>query len=158
MSAVIINPERVISRAHNIARLEIPFVHQGRNLHGIDCVGLLAWVLEYTGELPPYPRDPVNGELERYLEEVLGPPELTFSKAKRMTADDVGLLRPCDIVSMQYKGPIRHVGLLVPYEPDIRHLSLVHTDSDVGRTTECILDSFWTPRIMRVWRPQVETA
>lgn len=158
MNAVVINTERVISRAHNIARLQIPFVHQGRSLAGIDCVGLLAWVLEYSGEMPAYPRDPVNGELERHLEEVLGPPELVFSKAKRMTQADVALLRPCDIVSMQYKGPIRHVGILVPYEADKRYLSLVHTDSDVGRTTECILDSFWTPRIMRVWRPQVETA
>lgn len=158
MNAVVINRERVISRAHNIARLQIPFVHQGRTLDGIDCVGLLAWVLEYTEALPAYPRDPVNGELERYLEEVLGPPLFTFTKAKRMTAADMALLQPCDIVSMQYKGPIRHVGLLVPYEPQAGYLSLVHTDSDVGHTTECLLDDWWTPRIMRVWRPQVEAA
>ena len=141
---------RIVERAHWIARQQVPFVHQGRSLAGIDCVGALAWILEYDGEIPAYPRDPVGGELERELERILGEPVLSCSRVAPLK--DATALQPCDIVSMQYAGPIRHVGILVPYIPDPSHLALVHTDSDVGRTTECILDDYWIRRIMKVWR------
>ena len=154
---VIINREEVIARAHQLAKLRVPFVHQGRTLEGIDCIGGLAWILSYLEPLPAYPRDPVNGELELNLQAVFGEPVLSFSRAHPMRSSDIHLLQPCDILSMQYRGPIRHVGIVVPYEADRRHLSLVHTDSDVGHTTECLFDDFWIRRTMRVWRPQVAT-
>jgi hypothetical protein len=53
---------------------------------------------------------------------------------------------------MQYAGPIRHVGILVPHVSIPGQLSVMHTDSNVGCTTECLLDSFWLRRIMKVWR------
>ena len=145
-----VDKDRIIERAHWIAAQNVPFVHQGRSLAGIDCVGALAWILEYAGDIPAYPRDPVGGELERELEKVLGTPILTYSRVSKL--EDPSVLQACDIVSMQYAGPIRHVGIVVPHISIPNQLSLVHTDSDVGRTTECILDDYWLRRIMKVWR------
>lgn len=142
--------ERIIERAHWLAAQRVPFVHQGRNLKGIDCVGALGWILEYGDEIPEYPRDPVDGRLERELEKVLGPAVMEFSRIQRLT--NPLLLKPCDVVSMQYAGPIRHVGIVVPHVAIAGQLSLVHTDSDVGCTTECLLDDYWLRRIMKVWR------
>lgn len=144
------NKERIIDRAHWLAAQKVPFVHQGRSLKGIDCVGALGWILEYDGDIPAYPRDPVGGELERELESRLGSPVMEFSRVNRMqTLDGV---QPCDILSMQYAGPIRHVGIVVPHVAIAGQLSIVHTDSDVGYTTECLFDDYWMRRIMKVWR------
>lgn len=149
---MIIDKTRAIERAKWLASQRVPFVHQGRSLHGIDCVGALAWILEYSDEIPIYPRDPVNGELERELEARLGPPIMEFSRIQRMREVDLLRIKPCDILSMQYAGPIRHVGFVVPNSAIPGALNIVHTDSDVGCTTECLFDEFWTRRIMKVWR------
>jgi len=142
--------QEIIARARAIAQLRVPFVHQGRSLHGIDCVGALAWILEYEGDLPAYSRDPVNGELERELEAVLGRPAYEFSKVRPLT--ESYLLKPCDVLSMQYAGPIRHVGIVVPHRTIPNALSIVHTDSNVGFTTEHIIDAKWLRRVAKVWR------
>lgn len=151
MSRIIINRERVIDRARWIAKQRVPFVHQGRTLQGIDCIGTAAWILEYGEEMPAYPRDPVQGELETNLERVMGRPILTYTSINRMKT--IADLQPCDIVSIQYKGPIRHIGIVIPYidqrdQPGA--LSLVHCDSDVGCTAEVYLDDFWMRRTMKV--------
>lgn len=142
--------ERIIDRAHWLAAQKVPFVHQGRSLKGIDCIGGLAWILEYGDELPAYPRDPVGGELERELERVLGTPVMEFNRVRPMTTLDG--IEPCDILSMQYAGPIRHVGIAVPHVAIKGALSIVHTDSNVGCTTECLFDDYWMRRVMKVWR------
>ena len=128
------------------ALLNTPFVHLGRDGKGIDCIGLVAHAVAYdAAELPAYPRDPVNGELERYLEEALGPPTLTAP----ITDDE---LQAGDIAVMQYRGPLRHVGLVADH-PTIKGVhSLIHTDSMVGKVTEHILDAKWLRRIEKVWR------
>ena len=89
-------------------------------------------------------------EFPAELERILGAPILSYSKVNKLS--NASVLQPCDIVSMQYAGPIRHVGILVPHLSIPNQLSMVHTDSDVGRTTECILDDYWIRRIMKVWR------
>lgn len=142
--------ERIITRARELAAQRIPFVHQGMSLQGIDCVGALAHILEYDGDIPPYSRDPVNGELERELEARLGPPIMELSRAAPLT--DTLRLKPCDILSMQYAGPIRHVAIVVPHIAIPGVLSVVHTDSAVGYVTEHILDAKWLRRIVKVWR------
>lgn len=147
-----IDKPRAIERAKWLAAQRVPFVHEGRSLAGIDCIGALAWILEYGEEIPGYPRDPVNGELERELEAILGPPVMEFTRARRMRPGNLEHIQPCDILSMQYAGPIRHVGFVVPSSSLPGALNIVHTDSDVGCTTECLFDEFWTRRIMKVWR------
>lgn len=134
-----------IERMRELAAAQVPFVHQGRDFAGIDCVGAIAYAFQHQGEIPAYPENPVNGELERNLIKELGAPiyERPF---------DFGLLIPCDIVSMQYAGPERHVALVVPHINIKGQLSIIHTDSRLGRVTEHILDRKWLRRIVKVWR------
>lgn len=144
------NVERVIERARFLASLRVPFVHQGTTLQGIDCVGALAYILEYEGEIPAYPRDPVNGELESELERELGTPLIEVNRARPLT--DASQLRACDVLSMQYAGPTRHVAIVIPHINLKGVFSIVHTDSNVGHVTEHILDEKWLRRIVKVWR------
>lgn len=147
--------DRIVERARYLARLGVPFVHQGTTLEGIDCVGALAYIKEYEGKLPAYPRDPINGELERYLTEILGPPIMEFNRVAPLT--DYTLLRIGDILSMQYAGPTRHVAIVLPYINQREFpggFSIVHTDSSLGKVTEHILDTKWLRRVTKVWRPE----
>lgn len=145
---------RVVQRARELAALKVPFVHQGRSLQGIDCVGALAYILEYEGDVKSdYPRDPVNGELETYISLALGEPILEISRAHPLK--EGSQLKVGDILSMQYAGPIRHVAIVLPYinqQENPGGLSIVHTDSHVGFVTECILDTKMLRRIVKVWR------
>lgn len=147
-----INTKGVIERMRELADAKVPFLHQGRDFNGIDCVGALVYAFQYQGKLPAYPRDPINGELEVHLRAVFGEPILE----RRRTLDPpppLASLQPGDVVSMQYRGPVRHVALVAPHVAIAGALSLIHTDSMLGRVTEHILDTKWHRRIMQVWRP-----
>lgn len=149
------NKDQYIARMRELVAAKVPFIHQGRTFAGIDCVGALLYALEYEGEVPAYPRDPVNGELERELRRVFGDPVVERTSTVSPPIE-LSLLQPGDIVSMQYAGPVRHVAMLAMHI-DQRNcpgaLSVIHTDSSLGRVTEHILDAKWLRRIMRVWRP-----
>lgn len=140
-----------MNAAERVARartfLGAPYLHQGRDANGIDCVGLLAYADEVDVDLiPAYPQDPVNGELETALTAHYGAPLLvgipTFAD-----------LRVGDVVAMQYAGPTRHVALVGDYALAAGHMSLIHTDAMVGRVVEHRLDAKWLRRITRVYRP-----
>lgn len=138
-----------VERARSM--LKVPFLHQGRDRNGIDCVGLLAYAYEYPAQkLPRYPRDPLRGELERQLEAVLGPPVASRTGAEIDTLWVV--LKPGDVAAMSYGGPIRHVGLIAEHPTYPGQLSLIHTDSRLGYVTEHILDAKWLRRIRKVYR------
>lgn len=123
----------------------IPFVHQGRDRNGIDCIGLMAYAIEYDfDKIPAYPRNPVNSELENAMQAAFGSPLLL-----KPTIDQ---LQEGDLAAMQYRGPIRHVGIVVNHVNLPGVLSLIHTDSMVGEVTEHILDAKWLRRIEKVWR------
>lgn len=140
------NTEHAIERMREMVANKTPFVHQGRDpVNGIDCIGALAYAFQWEPPLPAYPRDPVNGELERNLQKEFGPPIL-----ERPQSNDV--LRALDLVSMQYRGPSRHVALIVPHINLPGVLSIIHTDSMVERVVEHILDDKWRRRIVKVWR------
>lgn len=146
------NKENALERARELVQARVPFVHQGRDFNGIDCVGALAYIFQYDGGIPSYPDNPVNGELELNLEQVFGLPLGVYNRHNPVRLED---LQPLDVLSMQYRGPARHVALVVPYVnprfPGV--LSIVHTDSMVERVTEHILDLAWLRRIVKVWRP-----
>lgn len=88
-----------------------------------------------TAPVPRYGRDPVSGTLEAELD-------------KHFVLTSV-LEEGC-IVAMAYAGPIRHVGM-VGKTKDGR-LTLIHTDSILGRVTEHALDAKWLRRIKRIYR------
>lgn len=147
-----INRDGAIERMRELVAAEAPFLHQGRTMQGIDCVGALMHAFQYEGHVPAYPEDPVNGELERELVRVFGEPTLYRASllSPIVVIED---LRPGDVVSMQYRGPVRHVGLLgdYPYAPG--QLSLMHTDAMLKHVTEHRLDHKWLRRIIGAWRP-----
>lgn len=145
------NKENAIERMRELVRARVPFLHQGRDFNGIDCIGALAYALEYKDPIPTYPRDPVNGELEKELGRILGAPLITVQKYEPI--DNYTVLQPLDILAMQYRGPIRHVAMAVPHVSIPGVLSVIHTDSRLGRVTEHILDPKWLRRIVKVWRP-----
>lgn len=131
--------QRAISRAREY--LGTPFHHQGRSYAGIDCVGLLVHAYEIPEEfVPDYPRDPYDGKLEAALEAVFGPP---------MYPDQTEL-EPGDVVAMAYAGVIRHVGI-IGHHPQYG-LTLIHTDSGIGKVVEHPLTYRWANRIKRIFR------
>lgn len=120
----------------------MPFVHQGRNpAAGLDCIGLLALALPEYAMHPEnradYARDPHHGLLEHRLRLIFGEP--------------VSDMQPGDVVALRYAGPIRHVGLVGDHP---QGLSLIHTDSRLGRVTEHRIDEKWARRIALVFRPE----
>lgn len=147
------NTANAVERMRELVAARVPFVHQGKTLAGMDCVGALCYALQYEGDVPSYPRDPVNGELERELRRILGEP--VFYRANLLTDPVVSNeeLREADVVSMQYAGPVRHVGMIGNYQPVPGQLSLLHTSASIGRVVEHILDAKWRRRIVGVWRP-----
>ena len=147
-----INREGAVERMRELVAAKTPFVHQGRTVHGIDCVGALIYAFQYSGEVPAYPEDPVNGELERELIRVFGQPVL-YRTSLLGPYVDIQDLQVGDVVSMQYRGPVRHVGLVGDYPYISGQLSLIHTDAIIKRVTEHRLDHKWLRRTVGVWRP-----
>lgn len=122
------------------ALIGVPWCHQGRNpAVGIDCAGLLILAFDVQSPTPSYGRNPCRGLLEATMEGLLGAP-----------LEEGAEMRPGDAVAMAYGGPIRHCGLIAD---DIHGgLSLIHTDSILGRVTEHPLDEKWLRRIRRIYR------
>ena len=124
--------------------LGVPFLHQGRNpAVGIDCIGLIVCAGKDCGMAFPafdstaYGPDPAHGLLERHLQAAFGPP---------VPVADIG---PGDVVSINFAGAVRHVGI-VGKHPD--GLSLIHTNSSEDCVTEARIDSRWLRRIAGVYR------
>lgn len=132
------------------ALLNVPHVHQSATNVGTDCIGLCALAVEFPLHLiPVYPADPVNGELEKYMQELCGDPILVKPQGGLI---DTSLLREGDIAGMQFKGLVRHMGLILNHPTLQGQLSLIHTSYSVGKVTEHILDFKWVRRIEKVWR------
>jgi hypothetical protein len=119
------------------------FLHQGRNPEiGVDCVGLasvlvkdcgLHWLAEH--DLTNYARNPNGGELERRMQAAFGPP--------------VKELAPGCLVTIQFYGPTRHVGIVGEYN---RRLTLIHALGVPPRVVEHGIDDKWLRRITGIYR------
>jgi uncharacterized protein YijF (DUF1287 family) len=115
----------------------------------MDCIGLIAYSQSYPMEkLPFYPRDPYNNELEKNLDRIVGLPVIVCAAGVQRSDLLAG-----DIVAMAYAKHVRHVALIADHPAYAGHLSIIHTDSNVGKVTEHILDQKWLRRIRRVYRP-----
>lgn len=144
------NKDGATERLRELVEAKAPFLHQGRDVNGIDCIGSLAYAFQYKGIIPPYPADPIHGELEARLDEIVGKPALIVPRLTPLTTQ--AGLESLDIVTMQYAGPTRHVATVVPHINIPGVLSIVHTDAMLGRVTEHILDVKWLRRIVKVYR------
>ena len=120
------------------SRIGVPWVHQGRNERcGLDCVGLLLYAFEREDNTV-YGRNPHAGQLEARMTAHLGEPLQGDWEAQEG-----------DVVAMAYAGDIRHVGITGLVDGT---LTLIHTDSGLGRVTEHPLDTKWRNRVRMVWR------
>lgn len=136
------------------AYIGVPFLHQGRNpAVGLDCIGMPKQTLldagyPYTDATPAdYSRDPHEGLLEAKLEALFGPP----LPPSQMQADDIAVVR--------YGRQLRHVGIIGEQLYDgVAHLTLIHTDSRMGRVVEHRIDEGWMgrkrPCIGCIYRPR----
>lgn len=145
-----------IRRARELVTAEVPFVHLGRDFNGMDCVGALVYAFQHpVDDIPAYSRDPYRGQLDAHLERVFGTP-LQVATADRggncAQPVDATLLQEADIVSVQYRGPSRHVGIIANHPAISGELSLIHTDLVVGKVVEHRLDDMWLRRIAKVYR------
>lgn len=118
--------------------LGVPWVHQGRSRHGVDCVGLLVMVARALGvashDVAGYARLPHGGALRALADQHLTP-------AARP-------LVPGQVVLMRFDGEEQHIGLLGDYPGG---LSLIHAHSRMGKVVEHRLADVWAQRIMAVY-------
>ena len=131
--------DRCLARAR--ALIGVPWNHQGREpVVGIDCVGLLVLALGMTEDnIPDYGREACTELLVTTLERYLGPPLPIEAR-----------WLPGDVAAIAYGNVIRHCGLLADHL--YGGLSLIHTDSQLGRVTEHPLDAKWQRRVRLVYR------
>ena len=135
------------------AYIGVPWVHQGRNpAIGIDCIGLLVLAFGPSlGDATPadYSRDPHGARLESELQARFGAPVV---EARASRPIELATLQPGDIGVLSYGGPVRHVGLIGDHAHGV---SLIHTDSRLGRVVEQRIDDRIRRMIRLVFRPEV---
>lgn len=130
----------------DIARslLGVPWRHQGRNpTIGIDCAGLLEIAFEVGDEnfTAGYGRQPHSDLIAKRMEANLGP-----------AVDDEPRVGDAVTLGFGVKGVVRHVGIIGDYAHG--GLSIIHTDSIVGRVVEHPFDEKWRCRVRGVYRRQ----
>jgi cell wall-associated NlpC family hydrolase len=115
------------------AYLGVPFVHQGRSRHGLDCIGLVVCAARDIGltlaDRTDYPRDP-NGLLPLEMARQFAPVE----------SPQAG-----DILLMRFRGEPQHVAILAG-------ATLIHGYASIGRVVEHGMDAKWRRRIVAAYR------
>lgn len=127
-------PESLIATARSA--IGTPFKHQGRDLDGLDCAGLLAWAVRQHGldviDLDAYSRQPLGGlliamiERQPFLHRVGRPP------------------RAGDVLVMRFDKEPQHVALCAGE-------TVIHAYEGVGKVCEHRIDRAWQNRILRVY-------
>lgn len=125
--------------------LGTPFLHQGRDATcGIDCIGLLVLAAKDSGlnalashDFNGYARNPAGQVLESRLSAAL------------VRVDD---LKPGDIVSVDFFGKTRHVGIIGEHNG---RLTIIHTYNRPAKVIEHGLDEKWIRRIKGIYRVEV---
>lgn len=111
----------------------VPFRHQGRTRHGVDCIGLVVCAARDIGltlaDRTDYPRDP-NGLLPLEMARQFAPVE----------SPQAG-----DILLMRFRGEPQHVAILAG-------ATLIHGYASIGRVVEHGLDAKWRRRIVATYR------
>lgn len=119
--------------------LGVPWVHQGRDpTVGIDCIGLLLLCFNATDDTV-YGRDADPELFEGRAEFHLGPP-----------VDDEPQVGDVVLLGFGHVGRIRHIAIIGDYP--YGGLSIIHTDSIVGRVVEQRFDNKWRVRVRKVYR------
>lgn len=112
----------------------VPWVHQGRNRHGVDCVGLVICAAQNLGlsdfDTRAYGRAPVGEYLTRMSNELM---------IRKATAD------PGDVLLMRLSRFPQHFAVLV--EPG----RIVHARGEDGRVVETNIPGAWWRRVVGIY-------
>ena len=128
-------------RQVEIARslLGVPWAHQGRDpAVGIDCAGMLLLAFDVEDDTV-YGRHPNEGLFEQRCEAHMGPP-----------VDDEPRVGDVVLLGFGAHGAARHIGIIADYI--YGGLSIIHTDSIVGKVVEHPFDDKWKRRVRAVYR------
>lgn len=128
--------DRILPAARAV--LETPFRHQGRDVRGLDCAGLIVHCADACGltyfDQNDYPRQPGNGRLEAALE-----------------------MQPCLVripVATAQAGDV----LLIKFKGDPQHLAIhagetmIHAWETVGKVCEHGLNEWRSGKIVAAYR------
>ena len=121
----------------------VRFKHQGRNRHGIDCVGLCIVAMRTIGrpcyDAGAYSREPLKQGLRAALIRNLGDP---VPKAQ---------MRAGDVVSMTFRNEPSHVGIATDHPWG--GFAVIHTFAQMRKVVEHRMDEDWLDYITEVFRP-----
>ena len=113
--------------------LGVPYKHQGRNRHGLDCIGLVIAVGHDLGlsdfDIDGYGRVPSGRRMARQIAEV----------CQRIQAQAA---RNGDMIHLSFTTQPQHLALLTD-------VGMIHADNTYG-VVEHVLDAKWRARI-RGW-------
>jgi cell wall-associated NlpC family hydrolase len=123
--------------------LGVPFAHQGRTRHGLDCLGLLVMVARDLGlgqaaaqDVCDYAHYPDEARLRGGLERVLQPQDA-------MAAGCVLLMR--------VDAHARHLGICAEYSGG-QGWSLIHAWAPARKVVEHRLDAGWQQSVAGIYR------
>ena len=138
------NADDVVAAAR--AYLGVPFAHQGRTRHGLDCLGLLVCVAKdlalkhQTGLLADadelgYSHYPDSERLKTGLEQYLKPSDTLIAG---------------NVVLMRVDSHERHLGLIGGYSGAGEH-SMIHAYAPARKVVEHHLSQEWRENITRIY-------
>lgn len=121
------------------AWLGVPYTHQGRTRHGVDCIGLVIAVTHALGlsdyDIDGYSRVPSGRMMGRVM-------------AGLMKPVDWAEVRPGDVLHLAYHDQPQHVVLVTRVDP----MYILHADSRVGKVVEHRLDTAWRAKVRGQYR------
>lgn len=113
--------------------LGVRWLHQGRNRHGVDCIGLLlvtCWALELTDyDVSGYGRSPNADFMRRECDRLMVP-----SAAPR----------PGDVYLMRFGTEPQHIAIAT-------ERGLLHAYAPARKVVETTLPDAWRPRIVAAY-------
>ena len=122
----------------NAARkyLGVKFHHQGRNVAGLDCLGLVILAARdigrYLEDLKGYARTPDGDKLKKECE-------------RQLKAGDINNMKEGDILLMRFRREPQHLAI----KTDV---GIIHSYQDAGQVVEHGLDDKWLSRIKGVYK------
>lgn len=119
--------------------LGVPYLHQGRNRKGIDCIGLLISVAQNLGisdfNIDGYSRLPSGRMMQRLMRDHMT--EIALKEAGEG-----------DVLHMSFGNQPQHVAVITETNP----IRIIHADSERGKVVEHVLDDQWMRCVRGVYR------
>lgn len=123
----------------------IPWVLNGRDINGVDCLGMV-WLYLHDQKIdfPEGDGQPINETSLKTLEGRFFVGLNSLQGWRQLNLDEAEKLRNNDIVLIHYKNQSAHLGVMVDSQ------NMLH--SAIGQTSEICLVSLFGHRILGFWR------